>query len=92
MIDTLVESDTLLPETPVHHQRKLDPRRMFPIRHYTTWADSSLDIFYSKDYLNQQPKSSEWIEKNAGLWKYLGDRLKLIFPEAYNKLTVTGKR
>ena len=60
---------------------------MFPIRHYATWADSSLDIFYSKDYLNQQPKSSEWIEKNTGLWKYLGDRLKLIFPEAYNKLT-----
>ncbi|RPB23691.1 hypothetical protein L211DRAFT_879921 [Terfezia boudieri ATCC MYA-4762] len=37
----------------VHHQRKIDPRGQFPIRHYATWADSSLHIFHSKDYLTQ---------------------------------------
>ncbi|RPB18298.1 hypothetical protein L211DRAFT_767917, partial [Terfezia boudieri ATCC MYA-4762] len=28
-----------------------------------------------------------WIERNKSLWRYLRDCLKLIFPEAYNKLT-----
>ena len=87
LVEGLVETDTLLPEIDVHQQRKIDPRGEFPIRHYATWADSSLDIFYSKDYLTQQLGYITWIEKNKSLWRYLGDRLKLIFPEAYNKLT-----
>jgi len=35
----------------------------------------------------QQPTSATWIQQNKSLWRYLGDWLKLIFPEAYNKLT-----
>ncbi|RPB18341.1 hypothetical protein L211DRAFT_875760 [Terfezia boudieri ATCC MYA-4762] len=87
LVDGLVESHELLPELEIHHQRKIDPRGEFPIRHYATWADSSLDIFHSKDYLTQQPASGNWIERNKSLWRYLGDRLKLIIPETYNKLT-----
>jgi len=37
----------LLPETDTHCQRKIDPQGGFPIRHYATWVDNSLDIFYS---------------------------------------------
>jgi len=35
----------------INYQRKLDPRGKFPIGHYAAWADSSLDIFFSKVYL-----------------------------------------
>src|SRR5437868_8439528 len=87
LVQSLVETDKYLPEINTYHQRNLDPRGHFPIRHYATWADSSLDIFYSKDYLAQQPSANIWIEKNQPLWNYLRDCLKLIFPEAYNKLT-----
>ena len=83
----MIETDKYLSEINTHHKRKLDPQGHFPIRHYATWADSSLDIFYSKDYLAQQPSANIWIEKNQPLWNYLRDCLKLIFPEAYNKLT-----
>jgi len=82
-----VDSDKHLPELNTHHQQKINPQGEFPIYHYATWADSSLDIYYCKDYLTQQPASVTWIEKNQPLWNYLGHRLKLIFPEAYNKLT-----
>ena len=73
-------------ELPNHHNPKADRRREFPI-HYATWADSSLDIFHSKEYQLDQLASSTWIQRNKSLWRYLGDRLKLIYPEAYNKLT-----
>ena len=33
------------------------------------------------------PASKTWIERNQPLWKFLGDQLRLIYPEAYNKLT-----
>jgi len=87
LVDTLVETNAMLPPTPIHHECKADPRGVFPIRHYATWADSSLNIFYSRDYRHQLPTSKTWIERNQPLWKYLGDQLKVIYPEAYNKLT-----
>jgi len=87
LVKSLVDSDKHLPELNTHHQRKINLRGEFPIRHYATWADSSLDIYYYNDYLTQQLASITWIEKNQPLWDYLGDCLKLIFPEAYNKLT-----
>jgi len=87
LVKSLVDSDKHLPELNTHHQRKIDPRGEFPIRHYATWADSRLDIYYCKDYLTQQPASITWIEKNQPLWGYLRDHLKLIFPKPYNKLT-----
>lgn len=87
LVEVLTETDALLPATQTHHKRKADPRSIFPIRHYATWADSSLDIFYSKDYRDQLPVAQTWIERNQALWKYLGDKLKLIYPEGYNRLT-----
>jgi len=54
LVQQLVETDQQLPEIDTHHQRKIDPQGRFPIRHFATWADSSLDIFHSKDYLSQQ--------------------------------------
>jgi len=86
LVQSLVKSDSLLPSSTIHHARKADHRGVYPIGHYATWADSSLDMFYSKEYRNQLPISQTWIERNQLLWKYLGDRLKIIFPEAYNKL------
>jgi len=46
-----------------------------------------LNIFYSTDYRDQLPTSKTWMECNQLLWKYLVDRLRLIYPEAYNRLT-----
>jgi len=86
LVRSLVESDNLLLSTNIHHARQADPQGVLPIRHYATCADGSLDMFYSKEYPDQRPISQTWIERNQLLWKYLGDRLKLIFPEAYNKL------
>ncbi|KAI5788939.1 hypothetical protein DFH27DRAFT_527928 [Peziza echinospora] len=82
--DHLENSTSTLPPTKTHLERKINPRGTFPIRHYATWADFSTDIFYSGDYKKDLPYSAEWIQSNKSLWKYVGDRLKLISPESYS--------
>jgi len=57
LVQSLVETDKELPEINTHCQRKIDPRGEFPIRHYATWADCSLDIFYNTEFVNEQPAS-----------------------------------
>ena len=74
-------------ELPKHYNQKADRGGEFPIRHYATWADSSLDVFHSQEYQQDQPASSTCIQQNKSLCRYLQDRLSLIHPEAYNKLT-----
>ena len=36
LVDTLVETNSMLPPTPTHHEHKADPRGIFPIRYCAT--------------------------------------------------------
>jgi len=57
-------------------------------QHIDEWAVLTYrSEHYSMNYLTQQRASITWIMKNQLLWDHIGDHLKLIFPEPYNKLT-----
>ena len=64
LVEGLQDSDLQLPN---HFNQKADRRGEFPIRHYATWANSSLDVFHSKEYQQDQPASSTWIQQNKSL-------------------------
>lgn len=87
LLDTLTDSDRLLPPTKLHKAQKEDPRGKFPIRHYALWADYSKKIYYNKHFIHDKPFSEQWLQQNTPLFEYLGSQLRFIFPEGYKKLT-----
>ena len=58
-----------------HYNQKADRCGEFSIRHYATWADSSLDVFHSKEYQQDEPASCPYIQQKIFLRRYLGNRL-----------------
>ena len=84
LVEALQDSHFKLPN---HYNQKADQRGEFPIQHYATSANRSLHVFHYRVYQQDQPASCTWIQQNKSLCRYLVDRLRLIDPEAYNKLT-----
>ena len=79
LLATLAETTSNLPPTSV----AAGVRGGYSTRHYAVWCDYSLLPRESAEYKRDLPRSKEWCEKNAKLFQYLSDGLRMISPNTY---------